>query len=800
MALAAGHDTPQDVQPAGLSYQDRLAYSGGWWTMLLALIMLGSVAEAVHTAGWSDGLEAIRLAIMCGALVAFALALTRFGSTFATFYGIVTGLFCVSVAAHRVLFPDLGTHEAVRELVLRNAGWLAAFLKGGPGADNLVFVTQLSFLGWWLSFFAIWNLFRHQRVLYAIIPAGIALLINLYFSPLNLTGYLLVFLVAVLLISVRIELAKNEARWQVSRIRYAPDIYIDFLKAGVAFAALVVLLSLAMPDVASRANMERLVRPFDRPWKRVEETWSRMYQNLNYPGVATTAPKYGKELALGGPVSLGDRPIFLAQFDGRTYWRAATYDRYDGRGWTDTDQETSIIESGRWLGEPLFAAMTEITATVRPQEPGADVIYSPPQPVRVSVPVDADLSRITPDGGLVSISRIRSRVEVNERTGYRVASAVTEAPVKSLQTDHTGYPSWVTERYLQLPETLPQSVAELARQITAPYSSAFEKAAAIESYLRQYPYSTSIAAPPQGKDAVEYFLFDLKQGYCDYYASAMVVMLRAVGIPSRLAAGYAPGELLPLQDDKPAASGTYQVLERDAHAWVEVFFPTYGWIQFEPTAAQPVIQRPVVVEPVIPDPTPTPPEDEEDLRDLRNTSFPETNPLPTTTHDALLRWVLLHRIDVAAAAALVGLVTAIALWVRWRRQVFLRSPELLAGLLGLVVNWAARLRVPWPASDTPLEHAARFAHRIPEAGAVVGQMTGLFVAQRYGRRQPSSGTLQGIADEWQSLQPSLWKQWLRQLLHPRTTSPSIPQSPAGHDPRLRDPAQDRSRGTSQTPQ
>jgi len=90
----------------------------------------------------------------------------------------------------------------------------------------------LGILGWWLGLFATWNLFRHQRVLSAVVPTGVALLVNLYYSPINLGGYLLVFLVAALLLAVRIELANNETRWQLARIRYAPDIYIDFLKRG----------------------------------------------------------------------------------------------------------------------------------------------------------------------------------------------------------------------------------------------------------------------------------------------------------------------------------------------------------------------------------------------------------------------------------------------------------------------------------------------------------------------------------------------------------------------------------------
>ena len=797
MAASITREASQEVEPPSLTSRDRLARAGGWWTLALALIMLGSVAEGVHAAAWSEGLEVVRLAIMGGGIIGFALALTRFSSLFAAVYGIVAGTFWVAVSLHRVLLPELGTHDAVQELLLRNAGWLLALTKGGAGTDNLVFITQLGLLGWWLGFFAAWNLFRHQRVLIAALPAGLALLINLYYSPTNLSGYLLVFLIAVLFLAVRIELARNETRWQMSRIRYAPDIYIDFLKAGIAFATIAVLVSWAMPDVANRANLERFTRPLERPWKSVEDTWSRMYQSLNYSGVAPTLTRYGKNLALGGPVSLSDRPIFEAQFPMRAYWRAVTYDRYDGRGWTNTDQETSIIEQGQWLGEPLFAASAEMTATLRPLEPGQDVILAPPQPVRISLPVNADIGRITEDGALVNVSRMRSRIELSQGAAYRVVSAVTQAPVNLLRMDKSEYPSWVTRRYLPLPDSMPQRVLDLARQITAPYNNAYDKAIAIESYLRNYPYSTDIAAPPEEMDAVDYFLFDVKQGYCDYYASAMALMLRAVGIPSRLAAGYAPGELLPAQDDKPVVTDTYRVVERDAHAWVEAFFPTYGWIQFEPTASQPLVQRLLVPEASAPGTTPTPlaPNDE-DLRDLRNTSIPQTPAFSLGSPSGLVRWIRSQRIALGIIAAVLLLAVATTVFTRRRQTAFLMSPELLGGLLGRVGTWAIRLRIPWPPSDTPQEHAAQFGRQVPEAEQVVGQMTTLFVAQRYGRQRPLPETVQTMAREWLGLQTSLWRRWLRRVVRPRPPSPSKIPAQAGRGPEHWDPDPDQSPGIS----
>jgi hypothetical protein len=339
-------------------------------------------------------------------------------------------------------------------------------------------------------------------------------------------------------------------------------------------------------------------------------------------------------------------------------------------------------------------------------------------------------------------------------------------------------------------------VTTLAQEVTAPYVTPYDKATAIESYLRNYPYNTEISAPPEGMDAVEYFLFDVRQGYCDYYASAMAVMLRTIGVPSRLAAGYAPGELV-AGDDKPVYTDEYRVLERDAHAWVEVFFPTYGWIQFEPTASQPLVQRVVAVEPSRIDSTPEPPiEEDEDLRDLRNLTAQGSAADSTQAPSHLMRWLANHQPALALFSVIVVLVVIAAFYLRRREEAFLASPELLAGLLGRVGAWAARLRIPWPSSHTPMEHAVRFGREVPEAKPVVDQIATLFVAQRYGRQQPQPETVQRAVTEWARLRAILWKRWLRKVALPRAGHPGVPPTPDERAPLPRDLEPDPQQGTS----
>ena len=144
------------------------------------------------------------------------------------------------------------------------------------------------------------------------------------------------------------------------------------------------------------------------------------------------------------------------------------------------------------------------------------------------------------------------------------------------------YPDWVASQFLSLPDSVPARVLALARDLTASASTPYDRALAIENYLREFPYTLEVDAPPPGRDVADYFLFDLKQGYCDYYATSMVVLARAAGLPARLVIGYANGAY-------DFESAQYIVTENYAHSWVEIYFANIGWVEFEPTASQPAI-------------------------------------------------------------------------------------------------------------------------------------------------------------------------------------------------------------------
>ncbi|HLE02089.1 MAG TPA: transglutaminase-like domain-containing protein, partial [Dehalococcoidia bacterium] len=218
-----------------------------------------------------------------------------------------------------------------------------------------------------------------------------------------------------------------------------------------------------------------------------------------------------------------------------------------------------------------------------------------PQELAALLPPDVEIRDVTRQGVNITSLRVarksppdvlalRMPQQIGRGQKYTVESSVSVASAEELREAGSRYPGWVTDHYLQLPEELPARVKDLAREVASSANNPYDKAKAIEAYLRNIPYSLQIEAPPRGRDGVDYFLFTQKKGYSDYHASAMVVMLRAVGIPARLATGYTAG-------DYDSLRKVYMVKESHGHAWPEVFFPRYGWVEFEPSPNQSPIVR-----------------------------------------------------------------------------------------------------------------------------------------------------------------------------------------------------------------
>lgn len=358
--------------------------------------------------------------------------------------------------------------------------------------------------------------------------------------------------------------------------------------------------------------------------------------------------------------------------------------------------------------------------------------------------------------------------EMDTGDSYSVVSHYAQVTRQALEAAGTNYPQAILDRYLQLPDNFSPLVAQTALSVTAGLETPYAQAKALETFLRTYPYDDAIPAPPADKDPVEYFLFELRRGYCDYYATSMVLMLRYLGIPARTASGYAEG----FWDEENL---NFYVTDADAHTWVEVFFPNFGWIEFEPTAGESPLTRP------------------EAAPETSNNQTDATTPLtsdPITSTDPMLDPWQEEMMSQASGVSempvnsgpswwiwAVGALVVVAIGVLgFRRTKNLGptafTPELSPILFERLQRWAERLGLRVRSSETPYEQARAWGQALPEGQPYISAITENYVRYRFSQEgflQPMEMTNTLSAENsrlvaaWEALQPLLWRAWGRKV-------------------------------------
>lgn len=312
---------------------------------------------------------------------------------------------------------------------------------------------------------------------------------------------------------------------------------------------------------------------------------------------------------LGGPLQRDFTPLFQAYTDRPHYWKIMHRDTYTGQGWISAAEDVNNFPIQDDLSFMQAAVQSEEGMRTISHEWQEDVGY-------IAFPYGWDSLVISEETGnshfLIEENSAYHQVEnqdeiqgytisyssdfpsrldserLREDDGWREEAAQNIANHQnqgSFEGDlEIGY--WLNHTFteeLQLPGDLPERVSELAIELTEGLDSEYEKVRAIEDYLKEaggFRYSLrETEETPAGEDYVDYFLFESQVGYCDNFSTAMAVMLRAIDIPARWTVGFTPGSLQLDENEEEY----YQVSNANAHSWVEVYFPSYGWVPFEPS-------------------------------------------------------------------------------------------------------------------------------------------------------------------------------------------------------------------------
>lgn len=292
---------------------------------------------------------------------------------------------------------------------------------------------------------------------------------------------------------------------------------------------------------------------------------------------------------------------------------------------------------------------------------------------------------------------------------------------------------YIYNTYLNIPSELPQRVKDLAVSITANETNNFDRAKAIEKYLSaNYGYTLTPGDTPPDRDFVDYFLFEQKEGYCVYFASAMVILARSIGLPAR----YVEGFVLPVR----SKDGVYEVTNKQAHAWPEIYFEGFGWVSFEPT---PVYQQNSFYSSGSFRPNMSGMLPQTNGTGLQNQNNDEGNkpdmaPQPVQNQNPFINILLI------TAGILAGLVSFVLIIVginkirkkHWLKSILNMSPkEAVIKLYETYLNHLLYQYMPVRPAETPLEYAKRLDDYGYFAPRKFTDVASIFVKARYSQNE-----------------------------------------------------------------
>lgn len=548
---------------------------------------------------WIPNLYIVETISLLGVLFGLALGKSAFRKRgvvlFTSFYSLVVIAWQM---VRSITEPLLMVVERVESMSERLAFAFTQLTQGEAVEDPLLFLAIMLTIFWMISLYSGYAFARYRSILSVLMPTLVPVLLIQYYDASHLwtTGFY--FLFGLLLLG-RLNYLQNRAVWKERNIFISPDIKFDINAITTIAITAVLFISWSIPGSRTEWNSavtwwRETLQAFDGTREQLDNALSAVESESQYNNKSGIL--YGTQLTLGERTYQGDAEMLVVQppvleeniaSPPRYYWRMRTYDTYINGGWSHspgvteetivamTDIATPNVEN-RLVHEFIFINKAE----------AQNVFVTGPQPVWLSEDIQAIYTRL-PDGSL-DIDRLRAEPNLLREDAYAARSALTAPTIAELRLAGTSYPDWVTARYLQLPVDLPESIRDLALLLTDEIGTPYDKARAVTTYLRsEITYSNSIPPAPRGRDALEWFLFEWKQGYCNYAATAQVILLRAAGVPARMVVGFAEGD----KDER----GNFVVLQRDAHAWPEVYFPDIGWVEFEPTGNQSRLVRPAGV-------------------------------------------------------------------------------------------------------------------------------------------------------------------------------------------------------------
>ncbi|HEU0244626.1 MAG TPA: transglutaminase domain-containing protein [Candidatus Limnocylindrales bacterium] len=593
----------------------------GWLTLALVTGLAVIVAWAVDDPRWVNGkgqlTDVLAVCAVGGVAVGFLGPKVGWGRWTSHLMGAVMAGLLLPILAGWTLVPGASPGAA---FVFTASGTIDAYLdiawRNYRFTDQEIhYVLVLGGLIWGTGQFASYAVFGHRRPLNAVVVMGLVLVVNMALTSRDQDelAYLVAFTAGSLFLLIGMHAFDERSTWIRRRIGDPATISSMYLRGGTVFIVLALVGSMALTQRAASSPLEGAWEGVGRNLVSFGESISRLL-----PMGGALRPIGGVQFGQDARISdtwITDAGVAFsatvpAAAEGLK-WRAATYDSFELNAWGQSFLSTIHVDGGQPIlagtaDEPKEAMSLPVTVTVRPAAYEQGLLLAPGGPVTVDQGTNVS---VTGNDGWFAAADLERGSDA-----YTVESRVLKLDeTQQLLTGHrleaagTSYPAEIRALYTEVPDgAIGPDAQELLDKILAraDTTNPYRLAAWMQDYFqntKDFTYDNDLTNDPScSASAVECFA-RIKRGYCLHYASTMAILLRAANpvnpIPTRLVQGFLPAK---------AVNGVETVENRNAHAWVEVYFPGYGWIPFDPTGGG-VGQPTVIAEgPALPSALPSP--------------------------------------------------------------------------------------------------------------------------------------------------------------------------------------------------
>jgi len=443
-----------------------------------------------------------------------------------------------------------------------------------PSENSIYFAIFLIIVTWMIGFLSVWFILSKRNAWVTVFLGALMLLININNLPYDYYYFFPLYLFMTLILLFQVNLTRQiEAMGNRNGKTY--NIYYLL---GAVF--LVIVLVINTTWFLPQPPVDQIGLKLDTSSLHDIDP-SKNWFNI-FAGIQSKWPwmesKNQSKLLFETPLEEGENIHYIVTSDEPVYFLTRRYDTYNSWGWTSNSTADKEVSPGTPIAGEISDVPTETVTFTVENRIKTDVVITSGQFVEADIPVllkTVPFDQAAVDNG-ADVITVTSPWMLGPYQHYTVVNNIPLFTVDDLMAATGDYPDWVLERYLQLPDTFPMHIKTLSDDLTRGAVTPYEKLVAIKKYLNRFQYEQKAIAPSKTEDGVAMFLYSTQKGNCLNFSSAMVVMLRSVGIPARLCTGYLHGDL----DEK---TGKYIVRSRHYHAWAEVYFPGYGWIEFETT-------------------------------------------------------------------------------------------------------------------------------------------------------------------------------------------------------------------------